>query len=79
MATKTAMRLEWLQDGLGFDRAYIIRGGIIKVKCSQCEAATINGIAAHETGCPNATKECKGCNARVPARDHTTGYCDNCR
>ncbi len=24
------------------------------VRCSQCEALVINGLACHETGCPNA-------------------------
>lgn len=24
-----------------------------RVKCSQCEALTINGVPCHETGCPN--------------------------
>jgi hypothetical protein len=73
--TKTAQRLAWLQDGLGFDRSSILRGGMITVRCSQCQAATINGIPCHETGCPNMTFECKGCNARVSRRD---SYCVDC-
>lgn len=24
-----------------------------RVRCSQCEALVINGVACHETGCPN--------------------------
>jgi hypothetical protein len=24
-----------------------------RVRCSQCEAATINGVPCHEHGCPN--------------------------
>lgn len=24
-----------------------------RVRCSQCEAATINGVPCHERGCPN--------------------------
>lgn len=28
----------------------------VRVRCSQCEALTINGIACHETGCPNAAE-----------------------
>jgi hypothetical protein len=43
--------------------------------CSQCEALVINGVATHETGCPNATHECRGCNARIPARQR---YCEEC-
>lgn len=26
------------------------------MKCDQCEAARINGVFCHETGCPNARK-----------------------
>ncbi len=26
----------------------------IRPRCSQCEAAVINGVACHEHGCPNA-------------------------
>lgn len=29
----------------------------IRVRCSQCEAAVINGIACHERGCPNEPRE----------------------
>jgi hypothetical protein len=29
----------------------------IRVRCSQCEALVINGIACHETGCRNAVRE----------------------
>jgi len=28
-----------------------------RVKCSQCNALVINGVAAHETRCPNEVKE----------------------
>jgi hypothetical protein len=27
-----------------------------RVRCSQCEAMVINGVACYETGCPNARK-----------------------
>jgi hypothetical protein len=43
--------------------------------CNQCEVLVINGILCHETGCPNMTRECKGCNARISARHR---YCDDC-
>ncbi len=59
----------------GFDRSCILREGFVKVRCSQCEALFINGIAAHESGCRNATHECAGCNATVPLR---VKYCDDC-
>lgn len=47
------------------------------VACSQCEALVINGVACHETGCPRATKECRGCNALLPARAYN--YCPDCQ
>ena len=59
----------------GFDDSYIVRGGIIKVRCSQCAALVISGIAAHETGCTNARRECSGCNAIIPIRQK---YCEEC-
>ena len=31
-----------------------------RVRCSQCEALVINGIATHERGCPNAPRR-DGC------------------
>ena len=45
-----------LQDSLvmGFDKSYITEEGGVRVRCSQCEACVINGLAAHEHGCPNA-------------------------
>jgi hypothetical protein len=61
----------------GFDRAYHIPfTKTYHVGCSQCAALAINGVACHETGCPRATRECKGCAAIVPAR---VEYCEDCR
>jgi len=41
----------------GFDRTrYERSGGYYQLSCSQCEAITINGVACHETGCPNARR-----------------------
>lgn len=41
----------------GFDKSRFNRSsGAYTVRCSQCEAAVINGIACHETGCPNARR-----------------------
>lgn len=51
-------------------------GQHIHVKCSQCKALVINGVAAHETGCPNAMHECNGCNALIAGRAR---YCEDCR
>jgi hypothetical protein len=46
-----------------------------RVCCSQCAALVINGVPAHEHGCPNRTHACKGCDARIPARQR---YCEDC-
>jgi hypothetical protein len=73
--TKTQERLARLH-ARGFDRAYIIRGGMIRAACSQCAAIVINGLACHETGCPNQTYDCKGCNALVTRRG---AYCADCQ
>jgi hypothetical protein len=61
-------------ESRGFDA--ISDGRFARPKCSACEVAVINGVACHETGCPNARHECKGCNALVPMRQT---YCDDCR
>ena len=61
---------------LGFDRSsHVAFTKQFKVRCSQCEALVINNVPCHETGCPNARHECKGCNEFIPLR-HT--YCANC-
>jgi len=42
----------------GFDNSYFNRStSVYRVQCSQCEALAINGVACHETGCPNIVKE----------------------
>lgn len=45
-----------------------------RVKCSQCEALTINNIPTHETGCPNFMQECRGCSNLISYY----GFCENC-
>lgn len=45
------------------------------VRCSQCQAHAINGIACHETGCPNMRYECRGCSALLSYR----GFCTDCQ
>ena len=52
--------LEWT----GFDQSYALGrddlgrfSKAIRVKCSQCEALCINGIAVHEQRCPNQPRE----------------------
>jgi hypothetical protein len=43
---------------LGFDWSRILRTNppLYAVRCSQCEAMTINGTPCHEGGCPNRPK-----------------------
>ena len=61
----------------GFDRArHVPFTRTYDVRCSQCEALVICGIPTHETGCPNATRECRGCNNLIPIRET---YCKDCR
>lgn len=53
---------------LGFDCSEIdARDGqsVLRVRCSQCQAATVNGIPCHEHGCPNQTRECEECEAPI--------------
>lgn len=60
--------------GQGFTESYRTKNGY-KVKCMNCEALVINGVACHETGCDMATYECKGCNEIIDYR----GYCADCQ
>lgn len=41
----------------GFDLSYYLAGGKFKVWCSKCDALVINGVACHETGCPNIPRD----------------------
>ena len=78
-------KLHFWIDGLvlrGFDTSSIVssatwRGQLeyIRVSCSQCEALVINGVAYHETGCPNEKHECNGCNELV---SRGRKYCEDC-
>jgi hypothetical protein len=50
-------RVQRLRDA-GFDQSYPIPfEHSWKVRCSQCEALVINGIACHETGCPHIPRD----------------------
>ena len=40
----------------GFDKCYELESGGVKVRCAQCEALVVQGIAIHEHGCPNEKK-----------------------
>jgi len=60
----------------GFDESSPIEGtASYRVKCSSCDSLVINGTPCHETGCSNATHECRGCNTLLPARQR---YCEDC-
>ena len=75
--TITQARLESLH-ARGFDRSShtFDQPNLLSVACSQCQSSVINGVACHETGCPNETHECHGCNAIVPRR---VRYCEECQ
>jgi hypothetical protein len=60
----------------GFDQsAHIPFTKQYRVHCSCCESMVINGTPTHETGCPNSTHECLGCDANIPANRR---YCADC-
>ncbi len=40
----------------GFDQCRK-HGEYIRVGCSQCQTLVINGVACHETGCPNQPRQ----------------------
>lgn len=71
------MTLEELHE-LGFDRSDYTFGrkNLLSVACSQCQATVINGVPCHEAGCPNRTKECRGCSARIKWNQR---YCEDCQ
>lgn len=45
----------------GFDQSTPSTAGGVRVRCSQCEALVINGVACHERGCPNKPPVCREC------------------
>ena len=45
------------------------------VGCSQCEALAINGIACHETGCPNRPSACRECGQLYASAEHAWRCC----
>ena len=48
-------------DAEGFDKCYVNEDAeTIRLGCSQCEALAINGMATHETGCPNMVRDDTG-------------------
>ena len=53
----------------GFDRSFaeLFRPGAT-VRCSRCDARTINGTPCHEHGCPNRVATCRECGNLDPER-----------
>jgi hypothetical protein len=47
-------------EARGFDKSRETDEGHVRVGCSQCAALVINGVASHETGCPNARRIRRG-------------------
>jgi hypothetical protein len=77
--TKTISKLQNYRVGLGFDLStHKPFTKYIRIACSQCQALMINSVPTHETGCPNETKECKGCYNRIPVSSIYV-YCEDCR
>lgn len=68
-------KLAYYRSALGFDKSKATPFEGLRIGCSRCDALVINGVATHETGCPNQTHECKGCNNRVERRGN---YCSDC-
>lgn len=50
--------------------------------CSHCQAATINGVRCHETGCPDAwrdyAKPCRECGCDFAPESRWQSVCDDC-
>jgi hypothetical protein len=67
-------RLDHYREALGFDLS-ARSGKYVRVRCSQCEALVINGVATHEHRCPNAKHECNGCGNVIPMNQR---YCEDC-
>jgi rRNA maturation endonuclease Nob1 len=47
-----------------------------RVRCHSCEALVIQSTPCHETGCPEATHECAGCNSIISTRQR---WCADCQ
>lgn len=74
MTKKQQALVEHLEDR-GFDQCHASGRSGVHIGCSQCEAASICGVACHETGCPNQTRACDECGASIPKRQR---LCESC-
>lgn len=60
--------LKFLRETLGFDESEHIPGTKnYRVRCSCCDALSINGTPCHERGCSNQSHECRECGSTIPA------------
>lgn len=72
---KTAILNSLLDQG--FDQSYKTRDGV-RPSCSQCQAVCINGVACHETGCPNGRRyTCQECGTIHRDREDAGACCAN--
>lgn len=65
---------------LGFDLSEIDADdgqSVLRVRCSQCQAATVNGITCHEHGCPNQKSECRECGGVCEKHERLCESCAN--
>ena len=53
---------------------------ISRKQCPSCEAAVINGVYCHETGCPDnhlfVKRECKWCGSLFSPEENGQLFCD---
>lgn len=63
----------------GFDRSAELQDspGKYRVRCSECDALVVQGVATHERGCPNRTHECAECWTQIPAGQRICEDCAN--
>ncbi len=53
MDAVTRKRVVRLLRRAGFDASKSYRSGTVRPMCTKCAALVIDGVACHETGCPN--------------------------
>jgi hypothetical protein len=69
-----------LRDG-GFDQSYAIPfQHAWHIGCSECQALAVNGVATHESGCPNRRDpdaRCDHCGDVLPRHPYTHSSLDD--